>query len=452
MRSDYQFIETDTSILVSALISAYEKLTGVTVRPASPERLFILWVADVIVQTRVEINYAANQNIPSRAIGENLDALGELFYTHTRPQATAATCTVRFVISEAQTSAILIPSGTRVTDASQTLVWETANDAYVPIGSTYVDIPVQCQTAGIEGNGYVAGQINTIIDVFAYYLSCSNITESDGGADQATDEEFFALLKASEDAYSTAGPEGAYIYWAKTVSTEIADVKAIRPKIQITRTLSVYGNHAFLGGDNLEEATLKVYAAGNSAAVEVNTDYIATFEDNLLDIHLQSDGALATASQIDITIDSTEAGHVNIFALMTDGTIASDTIKSLILSACNDNNVRPLTDVVEVKDPDTIGYDIDITYYVTKDSEISAVEIQESVETAVSEYIAWQCERMGRDINPSKLNALLMETGIKRVEIKSPVFQRLRDGSDHYAPEVAAIGSIKITSGGYEDE
>lgn len=57
MRSDYAFIETDTTALVTAMIAAYEKMTGVTVQPASPERLFILWAADIIVQTRVAINY-----------------------------------------------------------------------------------------------------------------------------------------------------------------------------------------------------------------------------------------------------------------------------------------------------------------------------------------------------------------------------------------------------------
>ena len=89
MRSDYAFVGTDTTALVTAMIAAYEKMTGTTVQPASPERLFILWVADIIVQTRVAINYAANQNIPSRAVGENLDTLAELFYTQLRPSAKA---------------------------------------------------------------------------------------------------------------------------------------------------------------------------------------------------------------------------------------------------------------------------------------------------------------------------------------------------------------------------
>ena len=98
MRSDYEFISTDTTALVNTLIAAYETLTGITVQPASPERLFIAWVADIIVQTRVNINYAANQNIPSRAAGGNLDALAELFYTQNRPAAKEASCTVRFSI------------------------------------------------------------------------------------------------------------------------------------------------------------------------------------------------------------------------------------------------------------------------------------------------------------------------------------------------------------------
>ena len=72
----YQFVSTDTEAVESLLISIYEKITGVSVKPASPEKLFAQWVASVIIQERVYNNYTANQNIPSRADGKNLDALG----------------------------------------------------------------------------------------------------------------------------------------------------------------------------------------------------------------------------------------------------------------------------------------------------------------------------------------------------------------------------------------
>ncbi len=190
--AEYKFIPTDPEDIIIWLTAIYEEIMDVTVQPASPERHFIQWMAEAITLERVLTNYTANQNIPSRAVGENLDALAELFYTQERPQDKAATCTVRFTISEAQGFAVLIQKGTRVTDARKTLVWETLEDVYINIGETYADIKVQCQRPGKQGNGYVKGQIDSIIDPFAYFLSCENLTESDGGADAATGASFLS--------------------------------------------------------------------------------------------------------------------------------------------------------------------------------------------------------------------------------------------------------------------
>lgn len=384
MSSDYQFVSTDAEALIASLVAGYEAITGTTVQLASPERLFILWVADIIIQTRAQINYAANQNIPSRAESVNLDALGELFYDKDRPEAQAATCTVRFYISEPQSSSVLVPIGTRVTDASSALFWETTADVYIVIGDTYADVSVLCQTTGAMGNGYAVGQINKLVDLHPYCDSCENITASDGGADDATDKEYYQLMRESEDAYSTAGPMGAYVYWAKSVSTDIADVVAIMPRDPDTEELM--------------------------------------------------------------------GGHVHIYALMNDKSIASETIKELILAACNDSEVRPLTDFVSVEDPNVIDYNITFTYYIQNDATLSGTEIQQAVEDAVDDFLQWQSGKLGRDINPSKLISLLMETGIKRVDLTEPVFTILNDGKDNCAPDVARVASISITNGGHEHE
>jgi len=374
--NDYQFISTDTNALVSQLISSYEQLTGTTVQPASPERLFIQWIANVIIQERVLNNYTGNQNIPSRARDSDLDALGELFFNKTRPVDQAARCTVRFHISEIQQNAILVPVGTRVTDTDNTLIWETTANVYIPIGETFVDVMVQCQTTGIVGNGYAPGQINTLVDLYPYYSYCENITESDDGADAAEDEEYYELMRASEDAYSTAGPEGAYIYFVKQVSTQIADV----------------------------------------------------------------------------VVNSPNPGQINIYVLMADGSIAGDETKNSVYSACNDKYIRPLTDFLVVADPEAVSYNIEFTYYVPVNTALSATEIETAVADAVAEYTAWQSAKLGRDINPSSLVGLLMQTGIKRVEMTAPAYTPLRDGSDNTVPQVAAVGTITITNGGYEDD
>lgn len=454
MNSKYQFVATDTSPLVSEMIAAYEAITGVTVQPASPERLFILWVADVIVQLRTQINYAANQNLPSRASGANLDALGELFYDSTRPGATPATCKMTVTISEAQETSILIPQGTRFTDGNYTLLWDNTEDVYIPAGSTEAEITLTCETAGTIGNGYVAGQINTLVDIsdIRYYASCANTTVTDGGAEAATDAEYYALLRASEDAYSVAGPMGAYEYWAKSVSTAIADVKAIRPTEKISKTLTLYDGHAFYGGEHIKETTVEVYASDGETALYKDTDYTLAYADNLLTITALEGGALDGATEVVLKAVTEKAGHVEIYALMTDGSMATPTIKELIQNACSDDTVRPLTDYVQVKDPGASDYNIELTYYIQTGTETPASEIQLAVEKAVQDFKAWQSARLGRDINPSKLISLLMQTGIKRVVVTQPIFTMLSDGGDGTAPEVAACGTVQITNGGYEDE
>lgn len=373
---EYQFLPTDPAKVEAELIAKYEAITGTVVRPASPVRLFIEWTASIIVQERAMTNHAANQNIPSRAEGENLDALAELFCAGKRPEARAASCTMRFSVSQAQDSAILIPAGTRVTDSSGTLVWQTEADAYVSAGETSVDVPVRCQTSGTAGNGYAIGQINKLVDIYDYYSGCGNITVSDGGSDEANDSEFYELLRASMDAWSCAGARGSYIYFAKQVSTEIIDVIANSPS----------------------------------------------------------------------------PGVVRIYVLMSGGTLASEEIKGAVLEACSADEVRPLTDLVSVEDAELVPYDVDLTYYIESGETRSAAAIAAAVQETVDNYKAWQCARLGRDINPSRLHQMLMDAGAKRVEMRSPAFTALRDGKDGRVPQIARVGKTSILSGGYEDE
>lgn len=373
----HEFVNTDPEAIDAALISLYEDITGDTVLPASPVRLFISWITDAVVQIMAMINHAANQNIPSQAVGENLDALGELYFGKTRPQAVPATVTMRFTISAAQTSAVLIPKGTRIAVSNDDIIFATAEDAYVAIGATTAQVHAICQTPGDAGNGYIAGQVTELVDPFPYYLSCTNITTSDGGSDAATDDEFYDLMVSSQDAYSTAGAIGSYKYWAKSVSTNIADV----------------------------------------------------------------------------IVTSPVAGEVKLYVLMNDGTAASPEVKAAVLAACNADEVRPLTDHVEVLDPTQTNYDITLTYYISRTATQSATEIQAAVNAAIDSFKAWQAGKLGRDINPSTLIGMLMDVeGVKRVNLTAPVFTPLSDGSDNNPPALALAGTVSVTNGGYEDE
>lgn len=226
---DIHFVDTDTNTVVNALIQSYEAFTGRTLYPADPARLFILWVADIIIQERVNIDFSARQNVPRYAEGEYLDSLAELFKDAYRLEPEKAKTTLRFTLSIPLEVATIVPAGTRVTVDGE-IIFQTSQALTIPAGDLFGDVEAECQTAGEIGNGFVPGQITQLIDIFPYFGSVENVSESDGGADEESDAAFYERMRESVETFSTAGPLGAYEYYAKSASALIVDVKATSPE------------------------------------------------------------------------------------------------------------------------------------------------------------------------------------------------------------------------------
>ena len=91
----------------------------------------------------------------------------------------------------------------------------------------YVDIPAKCQTPGSIGNGFLTGDIRTMVDPLPYTLSVENTAPTSGGADRETDDELAERIYLAPSSYSTAGPKLAYEYWVKTFSPAIGESKVI---------------------------------------------------------------------------------------------------------------------------------------------------------------------------------------------------------------------------------
>ena len=223
--SDFEFIKVDAQETINEMISEFEAATGRTLSPADPYRAIVLYQANTILMLRAQFNEKAKQNLRRYATGEYLDRIGEDIYCCERLKAGKATTTMRVYISEAQEIAINIAKGTRFIVGE--IQFESLNIASVTPGEMYVDVLTQCVEEGTVGNGYVPGQINTIVKPFNLYDKCENITESEGGTDVETDDEYRERMQQSFERYSTAGPEGAYKYYAKSVSTSINDVYVI---------------------------------------------------------------------------------------------------------------------------------------------------------------------------------------------------------------------------------
>lgn len=366
---DIDFVDTDTARLTNSLIKSYQMFTGRTLYPADPVRLFLLWLSDIIIQERVNLDFSAKQNLPRYAKGEYLDSLAELFRDAHRLDAEKAKTTLRFTLSVPQESTVTVPAGTRAAVDSD-IIFSTLQKLEILAGDIYGDVAAECTSAGEIGNGFLPGQINQPIDIFPYFESVQNITESAGGADIESDGAFYERMRESMETYSTAGPMGGYEYYAKSASALIADVKATSPT----------------------------------------------------------------------------PGEVDVRVLLQGGELPGTEILQEVSAILNAENVRPLTDHVTVLAPQSVEYAIDFTYYTEEHTALSTQTIAENVSDSVKRFQAWQAEKMGRDINPSYLISLLMQTGIKRVEVRSPVFTAVPENS------VAKASGTTIVNGGTELE
>lgn len=124
----------------------------------------------------------------------------------------------------------------------------------------------------------------------------------------------------------------------------------------------------------------------------------------------------------DVAVASSAPQHVDIYLLMTDGQPPSDQIINMVQEHLSAKTVRPLNDIVTVHAPNPVNYSLDVTCYISNDDSAQDAQIISSAESAVDEFISWQSSCLGRDLNPSKLVSLLMNAGVKRVEVNSPSF------------------------------
>ena len=224
----YKFVSIDAEEIDGDVAAIYTDVTGKS-KAVGPDLMFCQILSRLVLYCNGNTNYAANQNLPSRAGGENLDALGELYYEQTRPNATYAGVTVEFTISEAQDDPLTIPAGTRVSDEDNIIVFTTDEALTIAAGDTTGSVHATCTKIGTVGNGYAAGELCVCVDVFPYYESCTNTDTSGGGGDVPDDDEFYDLLVASQDGYSSGGSEGSYIYFAKKAVPTLGDIVVNSP-------------------------------------------------------------------------------------------------------------------------------------------------------------------------------------------------------------------------------
>lgn len=220
--------------ILNEMIADYEKkyqeATGrkVALRPGDKEHIHLRIEAGQYFQMYQILDNAAKMNLLKYSKGNFLRHLGAFKKTFIQ-EPKPAVVTARFTLSEIRKDVIYIPQGTRIT-AGDGVYFATDDYAEVKAGDSFVDVDCTCETVGEVGNEYIVGQIETIVDPVPYVSGVSNITKSDSGTGEESEDSFRERIFLAPSSYSVAGPADAYEYWVKQYnSAAIEDVKIYEP-------------------------------------------------------------------------------------------------------------------------------------------------------------------------------------------------------------------------------
>lgn len=173
-----------------------------------------------------EAQAVAEQHLVALAGIAGLERLGPNRSTP-RLAASKARVTLRFSIPQARAEAVFISAGTRVGAGNG--MFFTLAPCVIAIGALSADVTAEAEFSGLAGNGFLPGQLTSMLDPVAGVV-VTNPTESSGGAD-AEDPELYRLRLAN--AYERISTGGSFAWYRETaigVSAAIIDVAVVRPQ------------------------------------------------------------------------------------------------------------------------------------------------------------------------------------------------------------------------------
>lgn len=354
------FLETDVQKLRDEILALVESKIGESL-PAGDERRMNI---EAEIYALATIISHANEQCKGRllgyASGYQLDALGERVNC-ARLAPIPARTRLRFMLETVRPNDINIPIGTTVTSDNKVL-FATDVSAVIKAGKTEVtDVPATATTGGVVTNGIPVGAIQSFVDRVPFVTGVYNTVESSGGDDG---EPYPRAIDA------VSGDDGE--------------------------------------GDNRYRERIKLAPAAYSAAGSA-----ASYE-----YHARS--ASGNIESVAVTSDQ-EAGTVEIYVTEKGGALPTQGTLDAVTAAVTRDEIRPLNDKVSVHAPTEVQYDIELTYYVLQADESAAQQAIEGQGGAVEQYNAWQQGQLGRDINPDRLRAFLLDHCV-RVDLVQPEY------------------------------
>lgn len=263
------FADIDSASVEKAVITTYETIAKTTLYPGDPVRLFLESVAYTLAVQNNVINLAGRQNLLAYAESEHLDYIGMMVGTK-RLGASRAVCEQAFYLAAPLVFDVPVPKGTRVTTADGKSRFATMEEGLIKKGRTETSLKVEALEAGAAANGLVPGQICQLIDPLPYIARTANLTASLLGSDVESDERYRSRIQQAPEAFSCAGPVGAYRFYALAAHPDISAVAIYSPVPGTVDIRPVLKDGELPPQDVLDD----VYAAVNADSVRPLTDTV----------------------------------------------------------------------------------------------------------------------------------------------------------------------------------
>jgi phage-related baseplate assembly protein len=285
---DIDFVEVDAEELEAIAVGKFEELMQTTLTRSDPRRKFIQAVVFLATVLANNIDFTGKQRLLAYATDNYLDHLGAKKNVP-RLEPKPAQTIIRFEVNPVETS--VIPKGTRM--AVNDIMFESTTDTTVNPGDTSVDVTFVCQEPGTIGNGFLPGQITNLVDPLPWVTKAYNITTSEGGVDWEEDDPYAERIRQSNESYSTAGPEGAYEFFAKSANQSIVDVLVTSPSDGVVEIRPLLKDGVIPSQDVLDQ----VYEKCNARTVRPLTDHVVVLAPEAVNYNLTATYYISSENQ-----------------------------------------------------------------------------------------------------------------------------------------------------------
>jgi phage-related baseplate assembly protein len=179
---------------------------------------------------RQRVNEAARGVMVAFATGSDLDHLAA-FYPETRLSGALSTFAATMKLSAALAVSVSIPEDYRIVAKNGAIEARLMESVTIPAGALAETGRFEVvKPAGAQGNGLDFSSGWDAITPLPFVAQIEQTETSHGGSDPESDEDFRRRIPLALERYSTAGPRGAYEYWARSADERIEDVSVTSPE------------------------------------------------------------------------------------------------------------------------------------------------------------------------------------------------------------------------------